>query len=534
MRQLIFVLTFVLLFGVPALANQVSNGGFEDTGTFYNPPPVWITYGANPPLLYNSGMPYGIPAFEGSKYAGDAADWSPLYKDGGLYQSVSVNLGSSGTARVMISVLNNQHPLQPNWGRIGIDPTGGVNPASSNIQWATQSVANNPNWQLVETPSVNATGAVVTVFLEMHIQSSPAQNAVFFDACTVTGTLADTAVPGDPPDPSNIVLTSPAIKAPLTFSYTLTDNEDADTGATISPEFRIGRILDQSFLPSEMYLVNTALQSLPSSPTGNGTGTGNWRIQGQAAALFRGAIDRAGTTLAYQGLGVANYPVVLDIKITDWERTAGFGDYEGAGLCLMTPNRQYYYMVGAFEDISTSALMVDANWHIASASTGEHSAYYNLEGTAVPTDGANPIYFRLERRADNTLSSGYSRNGTGYTTVWTQDVTGTALDLSQNLLFGIVVNGEVIINFESVVTPFMAATPGVGGDGTTGLASTSTGSSHTFVWNASTDLGPLSSGLNVQLQLTANDANGYGAPATSSFYELGLATSGVERWFLSR
>jgi hypothetical protein len=514
----------VLVFSGQSVADQLTNNGFEDLGISETVPyphqraPGWSEYGAKPIVLYVNGQgSWQTDPYELTQYVGEAASWEA--KAGGYYQTVAVTPGSSGTVRGWVHILNMENPGAPNVAKIGIDPAGGTDPLAAGVIWASTDVDTGDGWVQVKSAPVVASAAVVTVFLDYTLSLADNGNAVFFDLVELTGTLADPATAGTPPDTSGLSVVS-SLGGQVTLGYTLTDGEDGDDPAQIDPRFRIGRNLDGEVLPPEVSLLNPAQQSVPSAPDGDGTGTGTWRIQGFVDGLWRGTSDRTATGLVYYGLAPADVPVTVDIKISDWERTGNHIDYEGAGLVLMTPGRQYHYTVGSFDEAgeSNTAVMTEAHWSIASASEASVVAWYNLEGTGIPTDGVNAMYYRLERTAGNTVRAGYSRSASAFTMFQELDVSGTPLDLSEDLVFAVVVNDAIVVNIDFIRTGYMPATPGAGGDGTTGLAATSAGDAHTFVWDSLADLAGFGGLVNAQFKITARDQDGWGVADETGYF----------------
>lgn len=521
-----------LLGVVDAPADQLVNGSFE-TGSVGAVPTGWTADGGFPPIIRDGGQFAGQTAQDGSKYVGEESAWTPD-KFGGLYQSVAVNSGSIGTVSGYVSILKVQGGVD-NVGWIGIDPTGGQDPASANIVWASYTTPNWQGWAQIETASVMATGSLVTVFLKQEIYgaSNGNNNGVWFDDITLTGDLTDPAAAGTPPDVSNLSVVGTPNFPEVEFSYTLTDGEDGDTGATIAPSFRIGRYLDEASLPPEINTVTPFATSVASATDGNGIGTGAWRLEGQAGQYTLGDTDRNASTLVYQGLAPAGFTGGLSVKISDLERPLAKPDDSGPAIVLMTPDMEYVFIVGSFESPggSSTALDVRNHWDIGSATgqLGLVNSLYNLEGSGLPEDGTRAIWFQIRRNSDNTLTAAWSRTGSAFNDFNTLDVTGTPLDLSQDLLYGFFINDGVIVNIEAFLSTFKPATNGTGGDGTTGLASTSSGSPHVFAWDADTDLSLLTYPPNLQLRIRATDDNGQGAADLSAFFQINLS-SHVESW----
>lgn len=144
-----------------AATNTLNNPGFE-AGTLAN----WITYGMFDGI--QSGSWYGsITARSGSYFVGSAANWGT--KTGGLYQRVAVPAGWSCQAKAWSRIYRTDNPVDSVRNRVGIDPTGGTNPASASIQWSpvdTQSTAGFSEWKELVSPAVTCTGGYVTIFLD--------------------------------------------------------------------------------------------------------------------------------------------------------------------------------------------------------------------------------------------------------------------------------------------------------------------------------------------------------------------------------
>jgi len=72
-------------------------------------------------------------------------------------------------------------------------------------------------------------------------------------------------------------------------------------------------------------------------------------------------------------------------------------------------------------------------------------------------------------------------------------------------------------------TTWDTATLGSGGDGTTGLTSSPSGTSHTFVWASATDLGSVLNS-NIEFRITPSSASGTGSAATSGIFTVGVGS----------
>lgn len=156
-------------------ANLLANAGFE-LGTLGG----WSTYGSveSP----HSGNWFGITAYEGSWFFGNAANWGT--KTGGLYQRIAVTNGLNYQAKVWSCVMRADNPVDSAQSKIGIDPTGGTNPASANVRWSsvdTQSTDYATVWRQLSTPVVTSSAGFITVFLDAYQINSAGWHINCFD-----------------------------------------------------------------------------------------------------------------------------------------------------------------------------------------------------------------------------------------------------------------------------------------------------------------------------------------------------------------
>lgn len=519
------VIGAIAVMGGGAQADQPANPSFEE-GTLWQAPTSWTGYGSHPLITSNTSLPWGFDnppggARTGTRWAGQQAGWEA--KNGGLYQVVNVNPGTSGTARVYIAGRASAAGAQ---GRIGIDRTGGTNPNSANIQWSSFVYADN--YTLAETPNVTATGGVVTVFLNYTFPYAYEKQTIYFEDVSLTGTLANPAQAGTPPQVSNLTLTSPPNIGNLNYSYTLTDADGAGT-ANIEVDYQVGRVLDFLFLPeSELVMGNLGANGTggPSAPDGNGTGRGNWRVKGNETGDWRNGTAGA-TYIRYKTFDNWTGELMFSVKISDWERTGtpfrNHGDWEGAGIFMATPDLSQWYAVDALDQPGfDNAIYVAANVNCG-GNSGRLIGPYNLEGTGVPTDGNNPFYFRLERLSDR-VRCGFSRTGQSRDDyVFFHEFLNPdagVIARGNPIIIGMYVNMWPTINFESILLDWTTATSGPGGDGKTNLSTSPAGVPHVFQWAAGTDLMGLTSLTAARLRIRATDINGSGAWGSSVFSAL--------------
>jgi len=156
-------------------ANFLLNPGFE-TGTLSN----WTTYGSIDGLLSGSWFA-GITAHTGSWFIGSAADGQT--KSGGVYQRVAVPAGSY-QARVWSRVYHGGNPEDSARSRVGIDPTGGTNPAAAAVVWSpfdSQPVEYYSEWRELVSPAVSSPGGYVTIFLDAQQTNAAGWHINCFD-----------------------------------------------------------------------------------------------------------------------------------------------------------------------------------------------------------------------------------------------------------------------------------------------------------------------------------------------------------------
>ncbi len=125
---------------------------------------------------------FDIPSRDGARFLGTAVNCGA--KDGGIFQTVSVQAGTAVTASA--SVLTYRDGAVPNGSRVGIDPAGGTDPHADGIVWSAATETGG-TWQTV---SVTATAAAdrVTVFLAHDQEAANPWNVSAFDAVTFSPT----------------------------------------------------------------------------------------------------------------------------------------------------------------------------------------------------------------------------------------------------------------------------------------------------------------------------------------------------------
>lgn len=157
-------------------ANYVLNPGFE-SGVLS----PWVTAGT-PGQIISGTYYFSIVAQSGNFFFAQYGNYAT--KSGTIYQVASVKPGASYSASVWSRVLHGGNTQEAAKNRIGIDPTGGTDPASPNIIWSdwdSQSAWYYSEWHRISTPIAAVLGDRVTVFLEYLQQETPGWHINCFD-----------------------------------------------------------------------------------------------------------------------------------------------------------------------------------------------------------------------------------------------------------------------------------------------------------------------------------------------------------------
>lgn len=141
-------------------SNHIVNPGFEVGGTR-----DWTSYGRVDGAQSGPWF-WDVTSHSGNWFFGNATNWDA--KTGGLYQRIIARPGRQYQARVWSRVLWSGSYASSAQNRVGIDPTGGTDPAAASIVWSpvdTQPMADYSAWVQLTTPTVTA-GDVITIFLD--------------------------------------------------------------------------------------------------------------------------------------------------------------------------------------------------------------------------------------------------------------------------------------------------------------------------------------------------------------------------------
>jgi hypothetical protein len=122
--------------------------------------------------LRSGSWNFGITAHSGSWFF--SAYGYNTTCSGVLTQTVTLPAGSY-LASVWSRVYHGGNPENSAMNRIGIDPTGGTDPNSSNVVWSnwdSQSRTSYSEWRQITTAAVASPGGPCTVFLQ-YLQQNP-------------------------------------------------------------------------------------------------------------------------------------------------------------------------------------------------------------------------------------------------------------------------------------------------------------------------------------------------------------------------
>ncbi len=152
----------------------VENGNFE--GGFYNDPDVDHKVANSWTKFIVSGSPKHGGHWDPQNHS---PNWSQVFYESnwvaGIYQQASgATPGNTYTASVWVKGNGDVRF----W--VGIDPTGGTNAASGNVQWSSQTVPGG-TWTHI-SKQVSASSSTITVFLKAQNPQPWNQNAWFDDA----------------------------------------------------------------------------------------------------------------------------------------------------------------------------------------------------------------------------------------------------------------------------------------------------------------------------------------------------------------
>ena len=151
---------------------QLRNAGFEDAT--YAP---WTLLGTGGVLVRTSGW-NSIAAHSGNRFLG--ASGTKATYSGYLRQCAYAPAGSYRAC--VWSIISHKLTTDPEIAknRIGVDPTGGIDPAAASVLWSdwdtTTGTVTTP-WREISTPVFVSSGSPCTVFLQ-YVQTDPTTNHI--------------------------------------------------------------------------------------------------------------------------------------------------------------------------------------------------------------------------------------------------------------------------------------------------------------------------------------------------------------------
>jgi hypothetical protein len=155
----------------------VNNGDFEEEAILTS----WTTYGQVDGVISGSWFA-GITASHGSRFVGSAANFGQ--KNGGLYQQIQVVPGGLYGVVAQVRTHREGGSAGDVACRIGLDPTGAVNPAAATVQWSSWTESQG-QWTRIAARA-EAAASAMTLFLDAR-QNAPVWNITAFDDVILGG-----------------------------------------------------------------------------------------------------------------------------------------------------------------------------------------------------------------------------------------------------------------------------------------------------------------------------------------------------------
>lgn len=207
-------------------SDDLVNTGFESGLS------PWTTFGDTDGVV-DSGF-YNITPHGGSKMFG--AGINNGTQDGGAYQQVDV---CDGAELEVTTYIYTRQVGGANWDvncRIGIDPTGGTNPGSSNVVWTNWENSQNAWSQigLTGANSVTADGTTATIFLDHWHKWGLSTNVTLFDDVELTATGGSGGTPTISLSTSSLSPSATAGTSPSNDSFTVSNSGSGTLVYTVS------------------------------------------------------------------------------------------------------------------------------------------------------------------------------------------------------------------------------------------------------------------------------------------------------------
>lgn len=178
-------------FNVTPKVNYLTNPGFESGLT------GWTVFADSVDIVSGSWFG-GITAHSGEKFIGRPANWGA--PKGGIYQRVTGLPPGVYTFSAFARQYHGDNPYSETRDRIGIDPTGGTDPNSTNVRWSDWNYNFwhwQSEWKLLSTPSVYS-GGNCTVFIHFDDQSNYGWHVHAFDDAALVGSALQTQTAATP------------------------------------------------------------------------------------------------------------------------------------------------------------------------------------------------------------------------------------------------------------------------------------------------------------------------------------------------
>jgi len=208
-------------FALHDVANEATNPGFNSDLS------GWTTFGNG--VTWNAAWAWAIPSHTGAGYAGRIISWGGAGYSGGAYQTVtSLAIGQPYNVSTYIFTdsweggdRQNEYPNNVE-ARLGVDLSGGTNPASATVTWTPYAKSYN-HWSPIKL-AITPTASTATIFLQYRMTDTHEWNKAAFDDVYVSPVLCAPAI---------VILSGPVAGAITSSSATISWQTDVASDSRV-------------------------------------------------------------------------------------------------------------------------------------------------------------------------------------------------------------------------------------------------------------------------------------------------------------
>lgn len=318
--------------------NYLQNPGFESSLT------GWTAFGHAPGV--HTGPWFGeIRAHTGSKFAGVATNWGT--PSGGIYQRVT----GLPTGTYRFTVYSNLHhgdnPYNETKTRIGIDGTGGTDPAAFSVRWSAWDYNFwhwQSEWKQLVTPAVSSSGNC-TVFIQYDDPTPQGWHIHAYDSAVLSSTALQTQTVATPAEAKSCEDGVPVVlagvvattdKGALGADILYVEDPDRTSGIKVVMTGVATAVSEGSTVTvtgamatgpnGERFIQASSVQASPGAPLGP-LGLTNRAIGGDGVAYEPGP-PPSGQMGVKDGVGTSNIGLLV--------RTTGKVESAGSGWVMIT------------------------------------------------------------------------------------------------------------------------------------------------------------------------------------------------------